>query len=503
MVVVGIALGVVVRVWVVRSPLGPPDSDESVVGLMARHFTHGEVRAFFWGQAYGGAHEAIAMAVLLFLRVPARVAIELVPILGTAAAAVLTWRVGRRILDGDGGAIAGVLVWAAPAAFVWGSTKERGFYQATFVAGLATVLFALRLRERPTVMNAAVLGLAAGTGWYASPQILYFVVPAGIWLLTEVVRDRATLLPKLARLSPVAGAAAVVGALPWLYANARSHGASLHPGAQPPSGVPQRFNLFIRKGLPYLLGIRTPHREYWPWGAASKALFVVALALLVLAMVRLPRRALVVPIAIVAYPLVFVAFTTSWYVNEPRYLYCLVPWLALAAGGALATVKGPVIRSSALVAIAAGTVVAMAALVNLAESSTGLWDLATGDVQPLVRLLDREGQRAVWAEYWVSLRVDLRTDERILAVPVNYPRYEPYERRIRRRDAPGYLLLSDTCQDRLFHGYLDSHAIGYRRVLETVDRTTYALYVLPMTVRPEDAVLDWATVRRSGTEYLC
>ncbi len=57
-VVAGIA-GVALRVWVYRSALGVPNSDEAVVGLMTRHIIEGEFPTFFWGQAYGGSQEAL------------------------------------------------------------------------------------------------------------------------------------------------------------------------------------------------------------------------------------------------------------------------------------------------------------------------------------------------------------------------------------------------------------------------------------------------------------
>src|SRR3546814_17245096 len=38
------------------------DSDEAIVGLMARSFLEGEWRAFYWGQHYGGTLETALVA---------------------------------------------------------------------------------------------------------------------------------------------------------------------------------------------------------------------------------------------------------------------------------------------------------------------------------------------------------------------------------------------------------------------------------------------------------
>ena len=44
-----------------------PDSDEAIVGLMARHVLDGELTTFFWRQAYGGSQEAILTAPLFWV----------------------------------------------------------------------------------------------------------------------------------------------------------------------------------------------------------------------------------------------------------------------------------------------------------------------------------------------------------------------------------------------------------------------------------------------------
>src|SRR5947208_414600 len=177
-VVVGVALGIALRIWIIASPLGPPDADEAVVGLMAKHMLHGEFRSFYWGQPYGGSQEAAGVSLLLALGIPVRAAMELAPILASAVVTLLAWRIGRRLMGSTAGVIAGVLTWTTTATFVWQSTKERGFYGATMVAGLVVVLFALRVLERPSALDALVLGFAGGTGWYANPQVLFFMVPA-------------------------------------------------------------------------------------------------------------------------------------------------------------------------------------------------------------------------------------------------------------------------------------------------------------------------------------
>ena len=57
LVLVAAVAGTALRVWVYRSSLGIPDSDEAVVGLMARPVAGGVVATYVGGQAGGGSQE--------------------------------------------------------------------------------------------------------------------------------------------------------------------------------------------------------------------------------------------------------------------------------------------------------------------------------------------------------------------------------------------------------------------------------------------------------------
>ena len=62
-VIVGVVAGIALRVWLLRLPTGVLDSDEAIVGLMARHMLHQhEFTTFYWGQNYGGSLTAVVMA---------------------------------------------------------------------------------------------------------------------------------------------------------------------------------------------------------------------------------------------------------------------------------------------------------------------------------------------------------------------------------------------------------------------------------------------------------
>jgi 4-amino-4-deoxy-L-arabinose transferase-like glycosyltransferase len=184
-VVVGVATGFLLRVWVLASSLGTLDGDEGVWGTMAHRMLRGDFSVFMWGQRYGGTQEALLSVPFVAVLGPTPLAIRIVPIALWGIASLLVWRIGRRLVAEPAARFAGVLFWLWPAYFVWKSTRAHGFYGSTLVLGLTVLLLTLRLRERPRRLDLALLGLALGCGLWASPQVAILALPAVLWLVVS------------------------------------------------------------------------------------------------------------------------------------------------------------------------------------------------------------------------------------------------------------------------------------------------------------------------------
>ena len=439
--------GVVFRGWVVASPLGLVDGDEAVVGLMARAALRGDLSAFFWGQEYGGSQEALLVAALLALGVPGRWAMELVPIGLHLGAAVLVWAIARRsgspttrsrpdAARSGWPVLAAGVCWACSPALLWWSTKERGFYGFTLVCGLLVLLLVVDLSGPGTERaraKAVGLGLAAGLGWWASPQILHFVVPGGLWLVWGHRRR----LGSLGRVVAVALPGAVIGALPWLWANAHTGLASLEAaGDRRLFGDP--FDVFFRYGLPMVLGLRAPITLGWEF-AGSKLLYGAVLLGLVALLVVRPKPLRLVLLVVAAYPLVFAVLPTTYYYGEPRYLDFLWPLLALAAGWAVARLPLAA-QAAAVIALLAVTAHGLAGMVDLhGPPGEPFEDVSPQAVAPLVRALDNVPADRVFADYWVAYRLTWETEGRIVATPLAPVRDDRIDDEVRSADRPVFV----------------------------------------------------------------
>ncbi|MDA8358110.1 MAG: hypothetical protein M0Z95_17865 [Actinomycetota bacterium] len=341
----------------------PLNSDEAVVGLMARGYLSGHLGTFYWGQQYGGAESYVVAAVLRTVNGGPMGLNGTAALISTISAVVVAAIVHEATRNPRLAAVSGAVAWVWSYAGIWNSVRENGFRQLAVCCGLVLVLCALRLhRPRPTAATYAVLGLSAGLGWWASPEIAYFAAPVGIIVVTSWSRlsDKGTRWsrrigwrPALLTLSGV-----VVGALPWLYTNIHTGFASLRTSSLPSTpgqGYGYRLMVFFHEMLPIQLGTRVVPGGAWVGGdTVGEVLFGVLAALIAVAIVRCVWAARTgyraIPMAglaagIVAFPFIYSAIPSSGYWIDGRYGVYLPPLLAAFLALSLA---GPVFDSRSL-----------------------------------------------------------------------------------------------------------------------------------------------------------
>lgn len=451
-----VIVGIVFRVWMLSSPIGTLDSDEAVVGLMARHMLDGDFPVFFWGQSYGGPHEAALAAAVFSVAGSSVVALKLVPAVLAAVAAALTWRVGRRTVGETAGAIGAALMWVWPMAFVWWSIKAVGFYQAGLVAALGVVLCALRLRERDSWVDAAVLGLLAGTAWWATAQTVYLIAPVVVWLV--VAR------PQVVKVAPVALLGSLVGAWPWLVHNVQNDWVGLHT---PPTGGPgntyfEHVRVFFTEALPRALGLRLP--DGWLPPGGGQVAYAILLGLFVYAAFKLRGNARLLVVIAAAYPFLFALSPFSWYVEHPRYLYFLAPVAALLIAYGLTKVP---------TAAAVGAFATILALTAIALASVNRDDRlippvpeirSSLAVTPVLEYMEEEEIEGAWATYWLAYRMTFESAEDVIVTPYSgIVRNAEYAAFVREHPSAAYVFLDESSMDDHFRTALEGRGIGFDR----------------------------------------
>jgi hypothetical protein len=444
--------GVVLRVWAYRSVAGTPNADEAVVGLMARHVLDGELTTFYWGQAYGGTQEVLLTAPLFALAGSSWFALRIVPIVLSAVAALLVWRVGLRTIGEPAAAVAGWLIWIWPAFNIYVLTHQQGFYASNVVYCPLLLLLALRVVERPDHLRVGLLGLVLGLAFWQTPQI----VPVAVGVVGWTIWKQSRCL----RLVWVATPLALLGALPWLVWNVGHGWESLE---QPDYGDKVRsLRLLASPVLPMITGLRAPFSAELlvPSTALTYLIYVALVVLFVLGAIRTWRREVsILYVVVAAFPIVYaLSPKTSLALGTPRFVVVLTPILALLFAQFATTY-----RRAVAVLLVAGviSVVTLQRMEDWFRGTPRQTNHAQGlgprhtvqwvprDLGSLVAKLDELGLDHVYAEYWLAYRLAFDTHERIVAVengfdrvtfeggqadppPGEHVRYPPYDRKVRR-----------------------------------------------------------------------
>jgi hypothetical protein len=429
-VVVLVLVGLGIRLWIMTGRLGAIDSDEAITGLMARHLLDGELRAFMWRLSYQGTVATYPVALSFELFGASRFTLELPYLLMSAGATVCIWRIGSRFLSQFRAVFAALAFWLWPALYVWIGVKPLIFYVPTLLLGLGVMLCAVRAVERPRGwVDWCGVGLLAGAGWWTSPNIMYFVIPTGLWLLTF---HRRKLWPRVLLAVPFA----VLGALPWIWNDLTYRFDSLDVrGAQ--GTYLDHLGYFFTHALPAALGIRAPFTGAWIVDVGHLLLYAIVLLLLALAVALGVRERSLAAVGALTLPFVFALVPVasnlgSDFIGNGRYFYFLTPFLVLV----IARLARPVAPACVLaVALAASSMWGFARIYDFRE--------AIGGGPPLgkvIESLERDGHHEVFASFWVSARLTFESDERIIAVATDLgPTLQAYEDRVRDAKLPVYV----------------------------------------------------------------
>lgn len=507
--------GVALRVWILLDPVGALDSDEAIVGLMARHMLDGEFPLFFWGQSYGGSQEVALTALVFSVAGPSTLAVKLVPLALNAAACVLVWRVGLRTVGHPAAQLAGALAWVWPGAFVWWSVKATGFYELTLVLVAATLLLVLRLRERDSLRDAVWLGLVAGLGWWATPQFAVAAIPALVWLL--VAR------PSVLRVAWAGAATALVGVFPWLGHNLLHGWASIKAPAifRADNGYFDHLQEFFTVGLPGALGVRVPDGVHWVPPVAGQVLYAAALVAFAVALFRTKAVHPLLASVAIAYPFLLSLSGYAWFMAQPKYLLFLSPVLALlVARGALALpplaslglLEGAAVLTAATVVVmsraayvdpgAAGVPTSSTApapsdahVVQMRDDDWLAYRVTPADFGPVLDYLDERGIEHVYADYWLAYRIAFESDEEIVATPYRGNlRQGSYDAEVRAAEHPAYVFVRGTRTDPLFRELLTAQGVTFVRT----EVGAFVVYEPDRNVIPDQVPAIKTAVRRAG-----
>jgi 4-amino-4-deoxy-L-arabinose transferase-like glycosyltransferase len=480
LVVLAAGVGIAVRVAVYLSVLGDTNSDESVLGLMARHALHGEFTTFLWGTAYGGPQEALLATPIFAVFGSSVAALRVVPMALNVIAVFLIWRVGRRTIGERAAVFAAALYWIWPPEALLLPIKEIGFYASNAFYCALILLLVLRACERPDAVRVGVLGLVLGLALWQTTQIVPLAVPAVLWLVWR--------RPRVLRYAWLAVPLAVAGALPWLVWTFRHDFASLHLESGVPSSYGWRLRTFVSPVLPMALGLRLPGSQVWLVPGLAAVAYVAILALFAYGAYRARRQVTSLLYAVcLVFPFLMAISPKTYLTTDPRYFSVLMPVFALLVAQLARTYA-----RATLVLLVAGALTIAWVRDSYEHLHAGHGDASTAphSIAPLIATLDGLHLRRAFADYWIAYRLAFESRERIIAVenkfddlairngvveptPDRFVRYRRYDREVRASSRHAFVFFRRKQPKRDFIAKLRAH--GYTRH----DVQTFVVYAPP------------------------
>jgi len=480
LVVLAVGAGIAIRVAVYLSVLGDTNSDEAVLGLMARHALHGQFTTFLWGTAYGGSQEALLAAPIFAVFGSSVAALRVVPMALDVIAVLLIWRVGLRTIGERAAVIAAALYWIWPPEALLLPIKEIGFYASNAIYCALILLLVLRAYERPDAVRVGALGLVLGLGLWQTTQIVPLALPAVLWLVWR--------RPLVVRYAWVAVPLAVLGALPWLVWTFKHDFASLHLESGVSSSYGWRLRTFVSPVLPMALGLRLPGSQVWLVPGLAALAYVAVLILFAYGAYRArPRTTSLLYAVCLVFPFLMAISPKTYLTTDPRYVSVLMPVFALLA----AQLARTHVRATLLLVVAAALTVAWVRD-SYEHLHAGRGDASTAphSIAPLITTLDGLHIRRAFADYWIAYRLAFESRERIIAVenkfddlyvtngmvePTADPfvRYWPYDRDVRASARHAFVFFRRQQPKGDFVAKLRAH--GYTRH----DVQTFVVYVPP------------------------
>ncbi len=484
--VVALVAGLILRVVLYFTDISDLDSDEAIVGWIARSFLHGHFSLFFWGQTYGGTLEPLLTAPLMAIFGSTVAILRITATLFTVATTIVLWRFARRIMPDRNAQLAAALYWVWPLVSVWWSMKAREFYRITPLLGLLLLVATLRLIEKPSRPLAFFFGLIVGLGMWQSYLIAFYVVPAVVYL--AIVRFN----PK--RYWWLAGLGGVAGASPWLVYNVMHNweAVALSKSQFPSSMLDRLWGLFAHV-MPGALGLKTvpvlcetAGRCDWGRGWAipyvAPVLYLAALAGFVYLVIRHSRQLALALLCLGLMPFIYILSNYTFFVATPKYLTVVLPVVALLLA---ARIKRNWMQNACL-ALALAVTVASMSLYNV--HVPGRW----AD-QDLIHYLESRNIHFGYADYWLANRITFESDLRVVLKPLysNVPEQDSYETKARRSV---YVVPADGHWDRSLTEVLTGGHVTFERNLVGAN----AVYVLQTVVKPDLFHIDWAKTQPCG-----
>ncbi len=468
-------LGIVLRVYMLRNNLGTTlDSDEAIVGLMAKHIVTGkDYPIFYYGQNYMGSLEAFLAAGIFAIGGVSVFNLKLLMIILFCFFIVITYYLAKSMTNKITALFSILFLAIPPPFFAMYGLKARGGYMETLIFGSLLLLLIVNYEKKMQSANGylqiGLIAFIAGIALWTDQLIIYYFLPVGI-VLSHIFQKHFSFKRLI-----ILFIFFILGSLPqWVFTIIHS-GYSL-------KGIPMIINAhnfmysirnFFFQGLPIILGARQAwsQTDFFSY-ATIVTMSIYGSALLYYLLVRkhiqeYQRRSFDLAILFLfTIPLIF-SFSSKahGFAQEPRYLMPIYSVITIFLGYFIVNLYTRVKYLSIALAI----IIILINLVGIMRINPELQLPGVDGVRvnlndsSFINFLENKHLNAVYADYWIAYRLDFETNEGIIAVPWgenSMDRYPAYHGLIKSKSRYAIILAGTPVL--YFEKYLSDKKIIYK-----------------------------------------
>lgn len=434
-----VILAAIPRLLLLISSNAGIESDEAIVGLMAKHISEGkEIPIFYYGQPYMGSLEAILVAPLYLLFGVNNYCLKLIPLLFSLGYIVITYFLAFKLSGRLTARLACICAALAPSPLIIWSLKARGGFIETIFLGSLSFLICLNIfkSEKLNLRNFAYLGLVLGLGWWTNNQIIFFIAPIGLSILYLLFTNSLYSLKNSFQIAIVGIVSFIIGGLPfWIYnltEKPKWQSFELLFGQTAGGSSLTYFSDYWSVALPIILGAQKFWSDNETYPSAKFAIYSLLAIIIFFGSLKSDKKERTFFLPLVLFlattPLIFSLSSFGWLSKAPRYLLPLYSAIPIIIAYATYNLSKDKIGRVAYVFFS------LIILHNLA--SNYLDGTIADEGQPMVyqgsrvsedhtalyKWLEEHSCNHIHTNYWIGYRTALETREEITFTRFGTPR---------------------------------------------------------------------------------
>ncbi len=214
-------IGICIRWVYILSGRFPFNSDEAIVGLMARHILKGERPTFFYGQAYMGSLDAWLNAISFWAFGESIIAMRITQTLLWIILLFSVHFLAKSLFSSSQAGWIAVILTANPVVNVFlYTTISLGGYNEALIIGIWSLIIVLQIlkidqnQEKKLSFFFLILGFLIGFGLWSFAFALVFSIPAVFMIIWNWIK-RGTKIGEILGACGLIIAGFILGSLPW------------------------------------------------------------------------------------------------------------------------------------------------------------------------------------------------------------------------------------------------------------------------------------------------